>query len=216
MNEWLDFQLEVHTGTSSNMYLRINPVTWLKLRHAEQDIITYPKTDHNSLQKIKRPKLTIRWDCQLNSPRTLVLFQWIQNPFLFPWFSNFFRLLSEFLRLLVDFYSTLSIMRKHGVFQQDLWLDLILINHWHTLLIIWLSNLSPNMPNYNISTCTVYFYNTFELGTIMQFASIFDHYWKRLQAYIVRFGFEIAGIFGPLGNWYCVHISSPLLSTLQA
>ena len=47
-------------------------------------------------------------------------------------------------------------------------------------------------------------------------ASLFGPLWKRLQAYMFRFGCDIASIFSPLGNWYCIHIRSFLLSTLQA
>ena len=42
------------------------------------------------------------------------------------------------------------------------------------------------------------------------FASIFGPHLKRLQVYMVRFGFEIAGIFSPLWNLDCIHIRSPL------
>ena len=41
------------------------------------------------------------------------------------------------------------------------------------------------------------------------FATIFGPYWKRLQAYMVRFGIDIAGIFGPLSYKACDHIESP-------
>ena len=50
----------------------------------------------------------------------------------------------------------------------------------------------------------------------LQFASIFGPYWKRLQAYIVRFGFEIASILGLHYYHDCKHISSQLLLSLQA
>ena len=40
--------------------------------------------------------------------------------------------------------------------------------------------------------------------------------WNRLQAYIVRFGFEIASIFGSLYYRDCKHIRSSLFSWLQA
>ena len=47
-------------------------------------------------------------------------------------------------------------------------------------------------------------------------ASIFGPHWKRLRAYIVRFGFEIANIFTPFYGQDCKHIWSRSLLSLQA
>ena len=46
--------------------------------------------------------------------------------------------------------------------------------------------------------------------------SIFGPYWKRLQAYTVRFGFKIANIFSLLYDRGCKHIRSSLFPWLQA
>ena len=50
----------------------------------------------------------------------------------------------------------------------------------------------------------------------LMIASIFGPFWKRLQAYIVLFRFEIARMFGPLCKKDCKHIWSQSFLSLQA
>ena len=80
----------------------------------------------------------------------------------------------------------------------------------------------------SISNRTIYDSNLFQLGLNMIAISkfvlkshdesrdnklsiieiIFGPNWERLQSYMVRFGIDIAIIFGPLSNEDCIHIWS--------
>ena len=52
--------------------------------------------------------------------------------------------------------------------------------------------------------------------TLGPFSSIFGQYWKRLQAYMVRIGFEIASIFSLLWNWDCIHLWMPFIINMAS
>ena len=52
--------------------------------------------------------------------------------------------------------------------------------------------------------------------TIFDIAIIFSPNWETLQSYVVRYGIQIAIIFGPFSNEDCIHIRSSFWSSLQS
>ena len=61
-----------------------------------------------------------------------------------------------------------------------------------------------------------WFFNESRENEFSMIASIFGPDWKRLQAYVAHFEFEIAGIFSPLENRDYSHIKSIWLLSLHA
>ena len=66
-----------------------------------------------------------------------------------------------------------------------------------------------------LQSSKIYFYEIFT-RTMFDIASIFGPYCKRLQAYIVSFGFEIASKFSPFCDLDCKHIRPKSLFSLRA